>query len=108
MSPTESVLSSKANESVPEAAAGESAGSRWKRILFILLCVEIGMFLLLIPWSPLWARNLLVGYYPSWRPFDMNSYGRGGVSGLGLINLWLGLWQAWNFRHLATRPAGEE
>ena len=75
-----------------------SARMRWALVLTILLCVEIGMFLLLVPWSPLWEINWLLEYYPALRPFYLNAYVRGAVSGLGLLNLWLGLWQAWNFR----------
>ena len=62
------------------------------------MCLEVGIFLLLVTWSPLWTRNLLLGYVPTLRPLYMNAYVRGAVSGLGLLNLWLGFWQAWNFR----------
>ena len=94
------MISSKTNESVSEAAArtGEDSGKGWRLALWIVVCLEVGIFLLLVPWSPLWTRNLLVGYYPALRPLYMNSYVRGAVSGLGLINLWFGFWQAWNFR----------
>jgi len=108
MSLTGSVLSSKLSESVSQTAAVGSVGNRFRLMLFILLCIEIGIFLLLVPWSPLWAQNWIVSYFPSLRSLYMNLYLRGAVSGLGLINLWLGFWQAWNFRRLTAKPAGDD
>ena len=100
MSPTGSVISSKTNESVSEAAAGtgEDSGRRWRLALWIVVCLEVGMFLLLVPWSPLWTRNLLLGYYPALRPFYMSYFLRGAISGLGLLNLWFGFREVWDFR----------
>ena len=108
MSLTGSVLSSKVRESVSQTAAVGSVGSRFRLGLFLLLCVEVGLFLLLIPRSPLWAQNWIVGYFPPLRSLYMNLYLRGAVSGLGLINLWLGFWEAWNFRRLTAKTAGND
>ena len=94
------MISSKTNESVSEAAArtGEESGKRWALVLWIVVCFEAGMFLLLVPWSPLWTRNLLLGYYPAWRPFYMSYFVRGAVSGLGILNLAFGFREVWDFR----------
>jgi len=79
------------------------AGERFRRVLAILFCVEVGLFLLLAPWSEIWGRNSLVTYVPAFGPVYLSYYFRGAVSGLGLINLWLGLAQAWNLRRSAWR-----
>ena len=99
-SPTGSVISSKTNESVSEAATrtGEDSGKRWRLVLWIVVCFEVGMFLLLVPWSPLWTQNLLLGYYPTLRPFYVSYYVRGAVSGLGVLNLAFGFREVWDFR----------
>ena len=104
------MISSKANEPVAETAAGTRAGSgsRWRLALWVLVCLEVGLFLLLVPWSPLWTQNLLVGYYPALRPLYMNPYARGAISGLGLLNLGLAFWQAWNFRRPTARADGDK
>ena len=96
------MISSKINESVSEAAArtGEDSGRRWRLALWIVVCLEVGIFLLLVPWSPLWTRNLLLAYYPALRPFFMSYFVRGAVSGLGLLNLGFGFREVWDFRRL--------
>ena len=98
MSLLESRLSSNpSNPGIP-ASAWERLRCRLGGVLFVLLCVEIGTFLLVMPWSPVWDRILLLRYYPLLRPVLMSSYLRGAISGLGLVNLWLGVSQAWSFR----------
>ena len=83
-------------------ASGSGLQGRLARVLFILLSIEIGVFLLLIPWSEVWDRNLLLRYYPSVRPFYLSHYLRGAVSGLGLVNLWIGVSQVWNSRRFGA------
>ncbi|MBI3894708.1 MAG: hypothetical protein HY313_02135 [Acidobacteria bacterium] len=73
-------------------------------VFYILLCVEIGTFLLVVPWSSAWEGNLWFSYLPSGRFLYLNPYLRGAISGLGLINFWLGASQAWNFRQFTPRP----
>jgi hypothetical protein len=61
---------------------------RW---LFILYCVEAGVFLVLAPWSLLWDRGCLGLPMPSLRQACLHPVLRGGVSGFGLVHL---LWGA--------------
>ena len=73
----------------------------WKRILFvvfILFCIELGLFLLVLPWSEIWERNLFLSLFPELRAFLLSNYFRGALTGLGLVNLWVGLSDAWHFR----------
>jgi hypothetical protein len=57
------------------------------RILFILYCVEAGVFLILAPWGPMWARTL--SHLPLGRfgAVCLHPVFRGAVSGFGLIHL---------------------
>ncbi len=103
MSPTESALSSKPSDPSDRATGRRGAGSQFALALYILYCVEIGMFLLVVPWSEVWESNLLMAYFPLLRPLYVNHYVRGAVSGLGVINLWLGVSHAWRFRMSAVR-----
>ncbi len=105
MSLPESALSSNPSNPGPRISGWERAQRRIGAVLYILLCVEIGTFLLVLPWSAIWDRNLLLRYYPLLRPFYMSSYLRGAISGLGLVNLWLGVAQAWRFRRPAAAPS---
>lgn len=57
------------------------------RVLLILICFELGVVLILVPWSGFWERNYFLERYPELIPFLMNHYVRGAVSGLGLLDV---------------------
>lgn len=81
-----------------------SAGRKLRRIIVVLLSLEAGMVLLVLPWSVLWDRNWWVFGFPFFRPILMNNYLRGAVSGLGLITFWVGLSLAADL--LSSEPDG--
>ena len=58
------------------------------RLLFLAYFVEVGLLLLVVPWSPYWERNWFVQTWPLLEAFARNNLVRGAVSGLGVINLW--------------------
>lgn len=73
----------------PPSNADSSAKSRRVlRIVLALFCFEIGLILLLLPWTLLWDRNYFFSLNVAAERFMLSSYVRGGVSGLGLVNLW--------------------
>lgn len=55
------------------------------------MLLEIGLLLVLIPWSRFWERNYFADLVPAIRFVMSNNYVRGAVSGLGLLNIWLAL-----------------
>jgi hypothetical protein len=62
-----------------------------RRLLLASLFLWAGFLLLLVPWSTFWDRNYFAQALPAVQAFMANNYVRGAVSGLGLINLYLGL-----------------
>ena len=50
----------------------------------------MGLLLIVLPWSEFWERNYFAQNWPVLRPFVNNSFVRGAISGLGLINLMVG------------------
>jgi len=74
---------------------------------FILFCCELGIFLLLLPWSGLWERNYFLFRFPELGPYLLNHYLRGLLSGLGLVDLGIGLWYVAHFGEIAERWRGE-
>ena len=62
-----------------------------KRVLFIAFSLEVGLLLLVVPWSAYWDRNYFAQELPVLRAIVTNNFVRGGVSGLGLVNLFVGL-----------------
>ncbi len=63
--------------------------SRLTHLLFALFCLELGLFLLIYPWTPNWSANLFSNFAPQWHLWWQNAYLRGAVSGLGLVNVYI-------------------
>jgi hypothetical protein len=85
-------------------------GPKWfqrlSSVLFIIFCFELGLFLLVYPWTDAWADNYFSAAVPDsavtvWREWWNNPYVRGAVSGLGLVNVWIALAEV--FRMLGGR-----
>ena len=45
----------------------------------------------MLPWSSFWSRNYFVEHWPALRPWLVNDFVRGGVTGLGVVNFVAGL-----------------
>lgn len=58
------------------------------RLLFLAYFVEVGLVLLVVPWSPFWDRNYFLDLWPALEAVTRSNLVRGAVSGLGIINLW--------------------
>jgi hypothetical protein len=75
-------------------------------IFFILICFEIGALLVLLPWIsyPSWSENYLLYMiadrlnWPGLAGAVRSGYVRGAVTGLGVLNILLGVWEVVNFR----------
>lgn len=80
--------------------------------LYILLCFEVGVLLFFFPWVSLWTKNFFVDHYPWVSALVRNYFVRGTVSGIGLADIWLGIYELWWFRRLRAaaqpRPPGNE
>ncbi len=55
------------------------------------LLLEVGLLLILIPWSTFWDHNYFAESFPLVRDAVTNNYVRGAVSGLGLLNVYAAL-----------------
>ncbi len=75
------------------------------RVLLILIWFELGVLLVLIPWSRMWETNFFLNRYPALIPCLLNPYVRGAITGLGLIDIGLAAAAIWHRRPapLATR-----
>jgi hypothetical protein len=58
------------------------------RLLFLAYFIEVGLVLLVVPWSPFWDRNYFLDLWPALAVVTHSNLIRGAVSGLGIINLW--------------------
>ena len=79
-----------------------TSGQLWARrlglLVFVLVCLELGIALVIIPWTHIWTENNLLLGYPSLRFWAANTFVRGAFSGLGLIDIWLGIWEVVRYR----------
>ena len=74
-----------------------------KRLFVVAFFFEIGLALLVVPWSSFWDRNYFAETVPVIHAVITNNFVRGAVSGLGLINLISGLGELISI--LLARPA---
>ena len=100
--------SSLAPEPEPETpgCSTVSSGQLWVRrlglLVFVLICLELGIALVVLPWTHLWTDNNLLLDYPTLRFWACNPFVRGAFSGLGLIDIWLGIWEVVRYREHKT------
>jgi len=62
-----------------------------RRLIVIAFFFEIGVALLVVPWSAFWDRNYFAESVPLIHAVITNNFVRGAVSGLGLLNIVSGL-----------------
>ncbi|MEO5924756.1 MAG: hypothetical protein ABIR70_13105 [Bryobacteraceae bacterium] len=71
------------------AAAPEPRRSKILRYCFALFTFEVGLFLVIFPWTDTWLFNYFQDYNALFRDIWEDPYFRGGISGLGFVNLYL-------------------
>jgi hypothetical protein len=67
-------------------------------VVFVLFCLEIGILLTVLPWTRLWTDNSLLIGFPAIKEFFAHNFVRGLVSGLGLVDIWMGVAEAVTYR----------
>ena len=67
-------------------------------VVFVLFCLEVGIILTVLPWTRLWTDNSLLLTYPAVKEFLNYGFVRGLVSGLGLVDIWMGVAEAVTYR----------
>jgi hypothetical protein len=71
---------------------------RLLRAILFLIWLELGLVLILLPWSEIWELNYFLYQYPQLGFIFKNPFLRGAVSGLGVMNVFLALE---SYRHRA-------
>jgi hypothetical protein len=99
-----------------EENAGPGRGG-WQHkitaLLFAIFCAELGLFLLIFPWTDAWMSNRFATFAGEtfmtatlaswWREIWPSPYFRGALSGLGLVNLWIATGEVMGLRRFAAR-----
>jgi hypothetical protein len=65
--------------------------------LFVLISAVAGVLLVILPWTPEWTDNYLLLSYPWLRTLISTGFFRGLCTGLGLLDIWIGFWEALHY-----------
>ncbi|MBP7776793.1 MAG: hypothetical protein KA371_06665 [Acidobacteria bacterium] len=58
-----------------------------RRLLIIAVLIELGLLLIVVPWSAYWERNYFAQISPTVQAVVTNNYVRGAITGLGAVNV---------------------
>jgi hypothetical protein len=82
---------------VPSANGVQTWLHRTSVFLFVLISAVAGVLLVILPWVPEWTDNYLLLSFPWLRPIVSAGFFRGLCSGLGLLDIWIGFWEALHY-----------
>jgi hypothetical protein len=90
---------------VPEAPEVRYSGfdlwlHRITMLLFVFVCAVVGVLLVILPWRPEWTDNHLLLSSPGLRAFVASGFVRGLCSGLGVLDIWIGFWEAIHYHEI--------
>jgi hypothetical protein len=97
--------SSRQSFSVERKAGWETWLQRTRALLFVTVCATFGVLLIILPWTAKWTDNPLLLTYPGLRDIVSSGFVRGFASGLGILDLWLGFWEAIHY-HETPKGSG--
>ena len=83
----------------PEGAIAPVWLQRLSLFVLVLFCVYLGVLVLILPWwTRVWDHNLFIQSRPMLAAVLHNGAMRGLISGLGLLDIWIGVSEAVHYR----------
>ena len=67
-------------------------------VVYVLFCIELGLVLITVPWTRFWFNDGWMAQWPRLQHLMQQGFVRGAVSGLGLLDVWLGVLEAVRYR----------
>ena|SRR6516165_5659564 len=72
---------------------------RLSLFVLVLFCVYLGVLVMILPWwTRVWDQNLFIISHPALATILHNGAVRGMISGLGLLDIWIGISEAVHYR----------
>jgi hypothetical protein len=72
---------------------------RLSLFVLVLFCVYLGVLVMVLPWwTRIWDRNAFILARPWLSAVLHNGAVRGMISGLGLLDIWIGISEAVHYR----------
>ena len=89
----------------PATAKAPASAPVWLQrlslLVLVLFCVYLGVLVMVLPWwSRIWDHNAFIQARPTLRAILHNGAVRGLISGLGLLDIWIGISEAVHYRDL--------
>ncbi len=85
-------------DAIPAAGQPRSALRVWLHrvavLSFVFFCAVLGVVLVVFPWRDEWTNNVLLTNYPALQDLVSSGFVRGLCTGLGLLDIWIGFWEA--------------
>ena len=69
-------------------------------LVFVVVCFEVGLFLLLFPWMDGWDRTSIPVMVPLLAHLWDNAFFRGAISGIGAVNIYISLLEIGRLRRV--------
>ncbi len=88
----------------PPPRAESSTGApvwlqRMSLFVLVLFCVYLGVLVMVLPWWPrMWDQNMFIDARPQLASILHNGAVRGLISGLGALDIWIGISEAIHYR----------
>ena len=86
----------------PEPATGAVAPIWLQRLslfVLVLFCVYLGVLVTILPWwTRVWDHNVFIHTHPAVAAVLQTGAMRGLISGLGLLDIWIGVSEAVHYR----------
>lgn len=87
----------------PSTGKGSANAPVWLQrvslLVLVLFCVYLGALVMVLPWwSRIWDHNAFIQARPTLRAILGNGAVRGLISGLGLLDIWIGISEAVHYR----------
>lgn len=89
--------------SVPSPGVDAGGAPIWLQrmslFVLVLFCVYLGVLVMVLPWWPrMWDQNMFIEARPQLAAFLHNGAVRGLISGLGALDIWIGVSEAVHYR----------
>jgi hypothetical protein len=89
-----------APEAAPPAVRGRALQITLA-LLIVIVCLELGLFLLVFPWTDYWTSNYFATFIPRYFWVWDSAYFKGAISGLGVVNLLICVSEIFRLRRFA-------
>ncbi len=76
---------------------------RFSLVIFVMFCIELGLLLTVLPWTRVWTDNSLLVMHPTLKGVLQDNFVRGLITGLGVVDVWIGIWEAVHYHDPGPR-----